>query len=98
MYPPYPTTAGALLPMPPDAPYPPLSRSASERGRGHTQALDVVRPRLGRARSTGYYDDDYWDHPNGRDKRNRSSSRDRRRHSHKQERDLHLGASLAGAV
>jgi Glycine zipper 2TM domain len=103
MAPPYPTTGGALIPMPPDgAPYTSLSRSASERGRprGQQQTLDVMRPGLDRARSTGYYDDEFWDRARDQHGGRRSHSRDGRRphsQSHK-ERDLHLGVSLVGAV
>jgi hypothetical protein len=95
---PYPTN-GALVPMPPDGAYP-LTRANTDRGR---QDLDYPRlPRLGRARSTGFYDD-YYDDRHGYDRRReRSHSRGRRgnllHYDSRHERDLHIGASLAGAV
>jgi len=101
MAPPYPTTAGALVAMPPDANYPPVSRSRSTRG------LDVPHnSRHERTRSAGH-SDDYYDDRRRRSSRHsengaRSRSRVRQHSSYRKEetkeRDMHLGAGLIGAV
>jgi len=102
MAPPYPTTAGALVAMPPDANYPPPSRSRS------TRELDVPHnSRHERARSAGQ-SDDYYDNrrrrSSGGNSEGRARSRSRVRHyssyrkEEKKERDMHIGAGLIGAM
>jgi hypothetical protein len=101
MIPPYPTTAGALIAMPPDDNYP-LSR--------YDDRLDARSRQVGRARSTGaryrdddrYYDDHGYDRDDrdrhGRRRRSRSRSNSRDRYGHHDKKDHHLAASVAGAV